>query len=209
MNEIPTGTALHSTAENTLRRRLQEITDESEGGSFDDLTNAIDGLAATCPHNIERREDEYPDYRCFVHAFDLTSSDLYRSVAYADCVAKKNKFFAGRRFTAFLISESKLVEVTRDQVAIGDVAIYFDDQDAPTHAGKICSNELRIRSKWGGGLLLDHDIWEVPQSYGQTVRFFKGVSPSQAERAFVDFLHSNEDFAEFAKRWHLKDVNER
>jgi len=59
-----------------------------------------------------------------------------------------------------------------DEKKDGDqVVIYFDKGD-PTHFGKIVGN--KIESKWGSGCVWLHDLFEVPLSYGESVKYSDG-----------------------------------
>lgn len=45
----------------------------------------------------------------------------------------------------------------------------------------------RVLSKWGTGHLYEHVVFEVPESYGIAVRFFRGLSYEQGFEHFVQF----------------------
>ncbi len=102
----------------------------------------------------------------------------------ADVGGGSNVFFAGSAFARYLI-ETALVEIAADEALSGDIVVYLDDDGTPRHAGKIASADKRIKSKWGGGLFLEHGLWEVPESYGNTVRFYRAIPANNAEQAFT------------------------
>ena len=176
--------------------------------SFDELEQMIAGLASTHPHAIRRLPDKAPRYLCFVHAFELVGSRKYRLIADFDAAAGRETFFAGSEFTRFLVESGTLVQISRDEALPGETAIYFDDQGVPKHAGKIVSEEKRIKSKWGGGLFLEHGLWEVPERYGNAVRFYRGLRGEKAEEAFLEFCRSQDDFDDFVEEFDLKDLFE-
>ncbi len=47
---------------------------------------------------------------------------------------------------------------------------------------------MEIYSKWGPNELYAHQLWEVPWSYGQTVRYFKRGDPEE----LLDRLYATE-----------------
>jgi hypothetical protein len=206
------------TGDTTLRRRLQEITDlaAAQGMTFDQLEDLIKELAATVPHSIQRLPDEANGYRCFVHAFGLAHSSLYSVIAGYDAAIGENVFFAGSNFSRFLIQRAILTAVPKTEARPGDIAVYLGDEGAPKHAGKITSNmseSWRIRSKWGGGLFLEHELWEVPESYGDCTKFYQALSRSIVEKAFLQFVKKQEGAVEFIDQFDLgglfEDINSR
>ncbi len=192
-----------------LRRQLQQITDTAASGSVtpNRLEQIIAELASVHRHTIRRLIDEVPGYRCFVHAFELLGSQAYILIADADFGGGMKVFFAGSAFARYLI-ETALVEIAEDEALSGDIVIYLDDDSTPRHAGKIASADKRIKSKWGGGLFLEHGLWEVPGSYGNTVRFYRAIPADSAEQAFLEFAKSRDGFREFVAEWHLADLFE-
>ena len=194
-----------------LRHRLQAITDTAaqQGMSFDELEQMIAGLASTHPHAIRRLSDEARGYRCFVHALELVGSRKYQLIAGADADAGRETFFAGSEFARFVVESGTLVQISGDEALPGEAVIYFDDQGVPKHAGKIVSEEKRIKSKWGGGLFLEHGLWEVPESYGNAVRFYRRLRAEKAEETFLEFGRSQDDFDDFVDAFDLKDLFEQ
>ena len=127
-------------------------------------------------------------------------------IAGADAAVGRDVFFAGTEFARFLIDTGALVEVSEDEALPDDVVIYLDDLCVPKHAGKIGSEHRRIKSKWGGGLFLEHGLWEVPESYGNTVKFFRVILTDKAEQAFLEFVRLQEGSDEFLELYDLKDI---
>jgi len=192
-----------------LRRRLQEITDTAARQNMlpDQLERLISELASTHSHSIRRAlEDEVIGWNCFEYAFELTESNKYKSIATIDAETRRKIFFAGSVFARFLIEIGALVEIDEFAVRPGDLVIYLDDEGTPTHAGKISCGGKRIKSKWGGGLFLEHELWEVPDSYGNAVRFCKRIPTTAAECAFLQFVKSQDGSEEFVDRFDLKDL---
>lgn len=193
-----------------LRRRLQEITDAAtkQQMNADQRAEMIQELSANHPHSIRQLPEQRLNYNCFEYAFELVGSHLYEHIAEVDCAARRNVFFAGSEFARFLIETGTLIKVGENEARPGDVVTYFDDLGVPQHAGKIASDDQLINSKWGGGPLLEHRLWEVPESYGKAVRFFRAIPADKAEQVFSEFCRSRDDFDEFVAAFDLKDLFE-
>lgn len=52
------------------------------------------------------------------------------------------------------------------------VVVYFNGSEV-THFGLIDGE--KIKSKWGSGLIWEHMLFEVPVTYGNTVKFSDGL----------------------------------
>ena len=198
-----------SESNSELRRRLQEITDMAAkyGMSPDQLEREIADLASTHPHSIQRLpQDEAQGYLCFVYAFELVASRVYKTIADFDRAANMNVFFAGSEFVRFAMESEELVGVIDGEAGPSDLVVYLDDEGTPQHAGKIVSRDERVKSKWGGGLFLGHGLWEVPESYGNTVRFYQRILTAAAERLFLQFVKSRDGFEEFVDKHDLTDL---
>ena len=184
-----------------LRCRLEKITSQSP----DNWKRLFLELDLTHPHSIRCLPHEHQEpYNCFESAFELADSPAYRTIAetFMDLAGSEGDnapsiFFVNFRFVNFLIGRGALVEINKGELTVSDVVVYLDDGDTPQHAGKIASQEGLIKSKWGCGLFLEHDLWEVPESYGNTARFFRRVPAFMAELAFRKFAEFQNDFKNF------------
>jgi hypothetical protein len=103
------------------------------------------------------------NYNCYAFAFDLIDSEEYRNRT-----LRLKNVFPNSVFCHYLVSNF-LNEKEQKELKQGDYIIYFKDE-VPSHAGKIF--EQKILSKWGTGNLWLHDIYEVPSSFGDDVKFY-------------------------------------
>lgn len=187
-----------------LRRRLQKITDNTPVYQQQRL---ISKLASTCTHSIRRLEDAQVErWNCFAYAFDLVVSDTYQRIAWADRRGGNNIFFASAEYARFLMQSEALVEIEEGEAQAGHVVIYLNKEGNWRHAGKIVSRDKRVRSVWGIGHFWEHELWEVPESYGYTVSFYDEVATTDAERVFLLFCKSKNNWGEFADRFKLRDL---
>lgn len=95
------------------------------------------------------------------------------------------RFYANTNYLLWLINQGYLVEATQPPVA-GFLVIYCGD-DKVAHVGIVRAGGL-IASKWGIGFLYEHEIWEVPSSYGTSIRYFMPIDPDQALDLLESFL---------------------
>lgn len=167
-----------------FRKRLHEITEEREAEQHEEL---VSNLTNEYPHSIilklRKPDKKKSNYNCFMFAFNLTHSPEYEKIA----KTPPGDVFANSEFCDFLLKKGILKENKWDDKNEGDIIIYFD-KGVPKHAGKIHSN--RIISKWGIGHLWEHDIYEVPISYGNQYRIFSSISESVAITAFIEYAKS-------------------
>lgn len=70
------------------------------------------------------------------------------------------------------------------------LVIYRSDDGHISHAGRM-TPEGKVISKWSWGPLLDHGVYDVPTSYGDTVEYYTGVK-SGKEAILKDFLRHSE-----------------
>jgi hypothetical protein len=153
----------------------------------EDESEYLDRLAAALGSHtnaIIRLDSPYPiqTYTCFVHAFRFTQKPEYIAIAKRGF----NVVYAGPGFMAWLLQNSLLIEVSAKQATDGDLAVYFTDDGRVKHGGLYVGNE-RVESKWGMGHLFQHAIFEVPESYGTKVKFFKQITSSNAFGHFRRF----------------------
>jgi len=164
-----------------LRGKLETMTQERDVSRHPALLAA---LTLECPNTIGLADSLHPieRYTCLMHALAFTQKPEYIAIAERGL----GSVFAGRRFAHWLLDESLLNEKTREEARDGDLVFYFDDEDQFRHAGLMIGGR-RVRSKWGTGHLVEHELFEVPESYGTTLRFFKKPSYDEAYGAFRRF----------------------
>ena len=66
------------------------------------------------------------------------------------------------------------------------MVIYFNKDGRIKHAG-LNRGSGRVESKWGMGGLFEHDVFDVPESYGNVVRLFGKIPSKAAIEYFVRF----------------------
>ena len=120
-----------------------------------------------------------------MHVFDFAEKPDYAAIA----TSGSGKIFAAGDFVHWLLDHNQLTEIIQSEAREGDIALYFSEAGRFKHAGRMLGNG-RIVSKWGIGNLYEHEVLEVPESYGNTVRFFRGLS---YEGAFGHFLRFAEE----------------
>ena len=163
-----------------LRQRLQELTQNEDVDSHPHLLVMI---AAEYPHTIDVAASPHPinRYTCLMHVFDLMEKPEYIAIANWGL----GNVFAGADFAHWLIDNDELTPLQADNAQAGDLVMYFRD-GAFKHVG-LLQGSGRVLSKWGQGNLYEHGVLEVPNSYGDDVRYYESVGYEDAFDAFTRF----------------------
>jgi hypothetical protein len=164
-----------------LRNRLQEVTHNP-----DIATHRI-GIEAMRPvfhHTIDviTNENDNLAFNCVMFALGLEADAEYFAMA-THC---PQEVHASTQFLHFLADRGELVE--RQFGVPGSLIAYLEDGRF-RHIGKM-ADDGRVRSKWGIGHLYEHAVFEVPASYGTTVRFFAPMALDDALDAFFAYAQA-------------------
>jgi hypothetical protein len=172
------------TRKSALREALEEMTHEDDVSRHPALLAA---LTRECPNTVSLLNSAHPirRYTCVMHVVDFAEKPDYAAIA----TSGLGKIFAAGDFVHRLLDHQLLTEVTQSEAREGDIALYFGEAGRFKHAGRMLENG-RVVSKWGIGHLYEHEVLEVPESYGNILRFFRGLS---YEEAFGHFLHFAEE----------------
>lgn len=161
--------------DNTLRQRLDEITKDADEIELKNQIEQVEMLALEHSHSITLIKENVPGsptFTCYGFSFGLVGVHINSVILR----------YPGRDFVESLIG-LLLQEVNPEQAEDGDHVLYFVQQ--LEHAGKV--QGTMVESKWGKGHLWRHGVYEVPQKYGDTVRFFRQISHEEAVAAFRAF----------------------
>jgi len=174
----------HEEAMSGLRHALQAMTEETDGARHPELLRE---LSREHPNTIKILESLHPlhRYTCFVHAFGFTEKPQYVLIAQNGF----NSVYASPEFAHWLFDQGRLTEVTESDLVLNDLAFYTSTDGRFRHAA-IFFGSGRFQSKWGLGYLFEHRLFEVPDSYGNSARFFRGLSYAQAIRSFICYAES-------------------
>jgi hypothetical protein len=129
-------------------------------------------LAKTYLHHIEILDSDEPlsHYNCVMHAFGLIG---WLEEPYSPAFGR---FYAATSFVRFL-REGGHLRLREGHPLAEDLVVYLRAGEVK-HVGRLIALG-RVTSKWGSGNLYEHDLWEVPASFGDEMAFF--VSPPQGE----------------------------
>lgn len=168
-----------------LRNRLEEMTHVEDVSTHPTLLAA---LSRECPNSVRIVDSPHPirRYTCLMHALDFTEKPEYVAIASRGFAV----VYAGPRFAHWLLDRSLLEELPGAEAREGDLVFYFNGEGRFKHAG-VRTGSGRVVSKWGTGHLYEHDTFEVPESYGETVRYFRKPSYEDALEHFVSFAKEN------------------
>lgn len=86
----------------------------------------------------------------------------------------------------FALVLPRLLEQSADtDVSGGRVILYFKGGNT-THVGRMVGS--RVISKWGKNPIYEHEIFEVPASYGDEYELFRQPSVGYITKGFVEFV---------------------
>ena len=183
---------------NELRKKLGEL-DRHEKLRFDE----IEKLRPKFGHSIylanqspvEEIANSY--LNCVMYAFDLKFDDWYRAIAADPKIIRKTKsrskqpdysIFADTEFVDYCIDKRLISEISGREPESDDLVVYSDSERC-RHVGKKISHG-RIRSKWGLMDLLEHGLFEVQDTFGNTDRYFEALDYEQSRCLFTKYAWS-------------------
>ena len=149
---------------NEFRQKLDDVTKESRPYNHKQL---IDSLKGDYPHNITRVSPLMGGDDCFLYVFrEKIPDDVLKNLS--NIIEDKPEIFEeiGKK----LMSKGFL-SLHNEKREDDEIVIYFDNGIAK-HFGKIVDD--KIESKWGRGCAWRHNLFEVPLSYGNIVKFSAG-----------------------------------
>ncbi len=162
----------------------------------------VDELKKRYPHSISIVCDSQGQplrvlASCYEHAFELTQFEGYEDISLCDYQEGLDRFIANSVFVRHLMEQGILRE--HSVPLEGALVLYFDN-DKPVHAG-LMKSASRVSSKWGSGHLWEHELWEVPSSYGDDVRFFERPDPREVFAAFKSWLPTQPGYSDFEAKY--------
>ena len=160
-----------------IRTRLQEITQNCDLLLHHEL---IELEHDKTQHSIEvlTSPNDNLRYNCVMFALGIETDPKYMAMA-KHC---PDDVHADTKFLQFLVDRGYLVESAHKN----GVLIAYLDSGQFRHIG-IVTDGNRVRSKWGIGHLYEHVLFEIPVSYGSTLRFFEPIERQVVLDAFVEF----------------------
>lgn len=173
-----------------LRLKLAKITVRDVSLHAD----LLDQLSLEHKHTIARLPIDagiscaQEDFMCFEYALRLVFSTEYLGIKEFELRTRIHPIGASAEFMVFLLEKQYVTEIKEEDTECGDLIVYFAE-GKPTHAG-ILMESRRVISKWGKGLLLEHQLFEVPAIYGNRCRFFERPELSVCEDAFIEYAET-------------------
>ena len=167
-----------------LRRRLKDMTESGTEPSTH--ATQLAAISKEFSNTIRPLKSRFPEkgYTCGMYVFDLSEDEDYIDIAGLGLP----DVYAGRAFFEWLLAGRLLEEIDEHSAHDDDLIMYFENGQW-RHVGLWRLND-RVESKWGLGLLYNHGRWEVPEHYGDQVRFFRSISPEAAIEHFIRYAQS-------------------
>jgi hypothetical protein len=159
---------------------LRAALDAPEGTLIGDHHRVVVGRTQGMTHTVKFLSGAQPG-TCIAFVFGLSNNPVYQAIA----LDFDGEVFAGRRFVEWMMRNG-LKEL--EQTAAGSLVLYFSSSDW-RHIGTVDTSD-RVVSQWGTFAVYEHGFFEVPQGYGDTVRFFDKPAPEQSFSDFLDYARS-------------------
>lgn len=158
-----------------LRQRLSDVS----GSSEEDIAThsaRIVSLSPSFSHSIRMR-DHGVESNCFCYALGIPYPKFHS-------LEGPGLSFIGDYLKSDALMKA-LLEIGWETKRDGDIVLYFKNR-IPSHAGLIESES--VVSKWGKYPVYEHQIHEVPLSYGEMAGIYRKLSPSSSFELFMDFF---------------------
>ena len=167
-------------ADQNVRRKLEAV---ANGPDISTQGVRLAALSVELGCSIHALSDYDPaskaNFNCFEYVLRLTEhvrNALLATLADLDVLVDY-------RFVRRLGDAGLLHQKTLGEMKDGDLVLYWLDGKA-THAGLWEGG--RVRSKWGSGLIYEHDARGVPYSYGEP-RWYRAIPPGIVKAQLVSF----------------------
>lgn len=173
-----------------LREALGKLNIICPGGKAEDQVEAIQTLKKRYSHSIDIwkiipegpanfiKSDDNVQFNCFMFCLDIRYGDIKELIGSNGMKIPNSDYMA-------LLERNYLTEINWGSAVDGDYVLYFLDQKI-VHAGKVKSG--KVVSKWGNGHIWIHGVLEVPDSYGDHVKYYKRIEKAVCLKAFCEWI---------------------
>ncbi len=121
------------------------------------------------------------NHNCFIYAFGLARNQNF--------ITETNGFIYDS-LVRVLIEKGELTKT--DEPQKGDYVVYRDLKNYPdllTHIGVLDAD--KVISKWAWGPLVQHSVWDVPDSYGDNIFYLKALPAEKFLRLYEKYKECN------------------
>ncbi len=160
--------------------------------------DTIDNMRTEFDHSIELVERPVlgtENFNCVMYALDMRDDQLLIALANSWDIVRRTPGRKGQReiladteFLEFCIDEGAIPSISDRDIRPGNLLIYRNEGKC-RHIGKVVDHG-RLRSKWSGNDLLEHDLLEVPDCYGDDLQHMKSSSCQQSRDLFIKYAWS-------------------
>ena len=160
-----------------LRIKLEHIlglehTQDSERMVLQLVSSYPEAFVESVPIRSEKKQV----FNCFMYALSLVDRVEPNVIKLED---GSLKFIVNSTFFRKLIGTGVLIEASAHQLEPKDLVVYYNGQEK-MHVALYLAPNL-VESKWGPGPLFRHGLWDVPESYGDKLRYFKRPEQSKVD----------------------------
>lgn len=123
-------------------------------------------------------------FNCYAFALGIAAHPRYQLLVRLH----SNGALANSDFVSAAFERGELSEIDAANAESGDLVFYFTE-GAVAHAAIVVDDKGRLQSKWGPNELYEHGLWEVPEPYGDQVKFVAAPDPEHV----IDLLDQHVD----------------
>ena len=156
-------------SQRVLRQRLYNVLTEEKGKLHE---TKIVQLASRFPRALIEAMPQLSQkdraFNCFMHVLNLVDRVEPNVFRQDD---KTLNFFIDSSFFRKLYDADIVSKTSIELLEPNDLVVYYKGQQK-MHVGRYIAPNL-VESKWGIGPLFRHGLWDVPKSYGETLKYFK------------------------------------
>jgi hypothetical protein len=155
----------------TLRKKLDALiatTPETYGAAWT-------ALCEEEAHNVLSILGTDPTYNCHAYSLQVNTLPEFKKMGreWDEYETMVSSAFMGK-----LLDNGVLKPARREGFAVGPVVLYMEG-DRVTHSAVVSKTNKRLMSKWGSGRVYEHDLYEVPATYGDKVLVVEAPDPAR------------------------------
>lgn len=166
-----------------LRKLLEKAVETTT--TYDEAWRAVMSYGQHHVWAITQDIREQIKFNCFAYALCVNGEPEYLSLV----EEHRSSVLVNSEFVKELIKDNLLSPVEQSDFDWADIILYYDG-DKLTHAAMVAVPNKLLRSKWGTGCIYEHALWEVPASYGSTVKIARAPDPRKVIERLKALLKS-------------------
>lgn len=172
----------------------QKLEDAVKLNDFGDFARRLERLRHEHSHGItiiEMSISKLSTFNCYAYALGIWENSEYlrrKSESARDIPVVISELVQS------MLERGDFEPTNAESIQLDDMLLYFDGDDVKHGARHLHRSNVGsiVRSKWGPNELFEHEMWEIPASYGDRVKFFKKPTLELCLRRIDEFWQASE-----------------